>query len=99
MFNKQNAGFEVMISANQNRRYSSIFLFVCSNEIFEIRGVVVLLATAQTEFTNRRDIRLKLSFTDKDFGCSLAAIEPRASSWYIEHRIISQGVMDSEQTS
>ncbi len=88
-----------MISANQNRRNSSIFLFVCSYEIFEIRSVVILLATAQAEFTNRGDIRLKLPFTDKDFGGSLAAIEPRASSWYLEHRIISQGVMDSEQTS
>jgi hypothetical protein len=99
MFDKQDASFEVMISANQNCRCPSIVLRVCSNEILEICGVVVLLTTAQAEFSNRRDKWPKLPFTDKDFGGSFAAFEQGAGCSYLEHRIVSQGVTDSEQTS
>ncbi|MGB8535008.1 MAG: hypothetical protein WCD57_01225 [Acidobacteriaceae bacterium] len=99
MFDKQHAGFEVLISANQNRRNPAVFLLVCGNEIFKIRGEVVLLAATQAEFTNRRDIHPKLSFTDKNFGGSFAPVEDRAGSSPLERRIISQGVVDSEQTS
>jgi hypothetical protein len=99
MFDKQDAGFEIVIPANQNRRNPAVFLLVCSNEIFKIRGEVVLLAAAQTEFPNGRDIHPKLSFTDKNFGGSFAALEHRAGPSRFERRIISQGVVDSEQTS
>jgi hypothetical protein len=98
MFDKQDASFEVTVLANQNDRYPSIVLSVCRNEILEIRGVVVQLATAQAEFTNRRDKCPNLPFTDKHFRGSFAAFEQGAGSSYIGHRIISQGVMDSEQT-
>jgi hypothetical protein len=99
MFDEQDAGFEVMISANQNGRNPAIFLPIGGNEIFKICAVVVLLAAAQAEFTNCRDKRPKFPFTDKDLGGSFGAFQQRVGSSYLEHRTISQGVMDSEQTS
>jgi hypothetical protein len=99
MFDEQDAGFEVIIAANQNRRNPSILLLVSRYEIFKVRAVVVLPATAHAEFTNRRDKWPKLSFTDQDFGGSSAPCERRDGSSYLEPRIISQCVVDSEQTS
>jgi hypothetical protein len=89
MLDEQDTGFQVTISANQDCRNSSISLRVCRNEVLKIRGVVVLLATAQAEFTNRRHIRSKLSFPDKNFGGSFAAFVQWAGSSYLEHLIIS----------
>jgi hypothetical protein len=99
MFDKQDAGFKIMILANQNGRNPSIFLLVCPYEVFEIRCEVILLTAAQAEFTNRRDKSPKLSLTDNELGGSLAAVERSAGSSCLEWRIISQGVMDAEQTS
>ena len=59
----------------------------------------MLLTAAKAEFTNRRDVYPKLFFTDKYFGGSFAAVEHRVASSRIERRIISQRVVDSEQTS
>ena len=80
MFDKQDAGFEVKIPANQNSRNPSIFLGVCSNEILQVGCEVVLLTATQAEFTNRRYGRPKLLFTDNDLGGSIAAIERRTGS-------------------
>jgi hypothetical protein len=88
-----------MLLANKNRCNPAVFLLVCGNEILKIRGQVVLLAATEAEVTNRRDIRPKLSSTDQYFGSAFAAVKYRAASSHLERRIISQGVVNSEQTS
>jgi hypothetical protein len=99
VFDEQDAGFEVMIAANQNRRNPSILLLISRNEILKIRAVVVLLATAHAELTNCRDKLPKRPFTDQDFGGSFAPFERRDDSSYLEPRLIRQRLMGSEQTS
>jgi hypothetical protein len=88
MLDEVDTGFELLIPAYENGGNSSKSGGVESNEIFGIGGEVVLLTTAQAEFTNLLEKWSQLSRTDDDLGGSLAAIPERAGASPVAVRAI-----------
>ena len=88
MLDEVDTGFEFLLPAYENGRYSSKPGGVARNEVFRIGGEVVLLTAAQAELTNRLEELSQLSLADDQIGGSLATIPQRAVASPVEAKTI-----------
>src|ERR1700733_3289275 len=64
MLIEQDTRFELPIPPDQYRGAPSVCQRICGDEVFRLRGKVVLLATSPAKLPNLCQVRMKLSIAD-----------------------------------
>ena len=96
MLHEEDTGFELLVAANQNRRYSPKPQRVGSNEIFRIGGEIVLLTAAQAELMDLLEEWPQLVLTDDEVGGAFTAIQKRTGASPVEGKTIGHGIVDTK---
>ncbi len=65
MFIEQDTRFEFLILANQHRGTPSVCQRIGGDEVFRLRGEIVLLATPPAKLQNLRQVRMELPIADE----------------------------------